>query len=218
MGKTTAPLLSFDAAGQLAKTVVYSRWRGVKYARRHVIPANPRSTSQQFQRNSFATLREMWKLAPSLVRAPWDAFATGRPFTGFNAFIGENRLAINTNTDLQQFIGSPGSRGGLPQDSMAAAATVNPGELEVTFQTPDPPDGWTLEASVAVAFKDQAPDARLETTLTADEATADPWTITLTGLAEGELHVVAGWLRWTKPDGRIAYGTSTVDTATPAVT
>src|SRR5690606_27546113 len=88
MGKTTAPLLSFDASGTLAKTVVYSRWRGISYARRHVIPANPRTIPQQFNRLAFATLREMWKVAPPAAQAPWDAFATGRPFTGMNAFIG----------------------------------------------------------------------------------------------------------------------------------
>src|SRR5262245_18965190 len=90
MSKTTAPLLSFDAAGSIGKTVVYSRWRGVSYARRHVVPANPNTTAQQEVRSTFALLREMSKLAPTLALAPWDAFAKGRPFTGMNKFVGEN--------------------------------------------------------------------------------------------------------------------------------
>lgn len=215
MGKTTAPLLSFDAAGAVGQTVVYSRWRGVKYARRYVIPANPRTTSQQLNRNSFAVLREMYKLAPDLARAPWGAFATGRPFTGFNAFIGENRRAIGTDVDMSEFIGSPGARGGLPPDSVTPAATASAGEIAVDFTTPTPPTGWTLSASVASAFAQQAPDAAFSGPMHVEEITASPWDITFTGLTSAQEYVVSGWLRWLKPDGKEAYSPSITGTATP---
>jgi hypothetical protein len=68
MARTTAPLLGFNATGQIAKTMVYGTWRGVKYARRYVIPGNPQTAAQQTTRTTFATLREMWKLMPAIGR------------------------------------------------------------------------------------------------------------------------------------------------------
>ena len=107
MAKTTAPLLSFGANGQIAKTQVYASWRGVKYSRRYVVPANPRTTAQQLTRTTFAFMREMWKVAPSGLKAPWDAFATGKPFLGLNKFVGENIRVLRSQPDMANFIGSP---------------------------------------------------------------------------------------------------------------
>lgn len=214
MAKTSAPLLSFDADGSVAKTVVYSRWRGIRYARRHVVPANPRTTAQQTTRNTFATLREMWKLAPVLVIAPWNAFATGRQFLGLNAFIGENLRVVRGEPDMQNFIGSPGARGGLPPTEMTAVAGGSAGEIDVTFTTPTPPDGWTLEAAVAMAFPDQDPAVDFAGPMVAAEVTSAPYEIVLSDLA-AESHIVSGWLRWSKPNGETAYSVGITTTATP---
>lgn len=214
MSKTTAPLLSFDARGQIGKTVVYGNWRGVKYARQHVIPANPRTTAQTRNRNIFAMLREAYKLLPSLARAPWDAYATGRKFTGMNAFVGENRLAIATGTDFTTLLGSPGARGGLPADGIAAVGGSLSGEIDVTFTAPDTPNDWTLDTYVVLACKDQAPDERFNQSWVNDSVAAPTVGITLSGLEAGQSYVVAGWTVWTKPDGTTAYGPSLVTTAT----
>lgn len=214
MSKTTAPLLSFDARGQVAKTVVYSSWRGVKYARRHVVPANPQTTAQQNNRLAFATMREMWKLAPAGLQAPWTAFATGRAFTNMNAFVGENRLAIKTDVDMQEFIGSPGARGGLPPAGISAAAGAGSGDIDVTFVAPDVPPDWTLTKYAAVAFPDQDPTARFEGPLIYGEVDSPTLVVPLAGLPAATLCVVAGWTIWTKPDGKTAYGVSLATTAT----
>jgi hypothetical protein len=50
MAKLTAPLLSFDASGQLAKTLVFFPWKGLKVARQYVVPTNPDTPAQQDQR------------------------------------------------------------------------------------------------------------------------------------------------------------------------
>lgn len=50
MAKLKAPLLSFGASGQIAKTIVYFPWKGLNVARKHVVPANPNTTDQQTQR------------------------------------------------------------------------------------------------------------------------------------------------------------------------
>src|SRR6185295_19057169 len=64
MAKLTAPLLSFEGSGQIARTQVYSTWKGIPYARRYTIPANPRSTSQVQTRSVFSWLNFIWRTAP----------------------------------------------------------------------------------------------------------------------------------------------------------
>jgi hypothetical protein len=46
MAVLKAPLLSFGASGQIAKTVVYFPWKGLNVARKHVVPSNPKSVAQ----------------------------------------------------------------------------------------------------------------------------------------------------------------------------
>ncbi|MBA7535642.1 hypothetical protein ES705_27900 [subsurface metagenome] len=50
MAKLKAPLLSFGASGQIAKTLVYLPWKGLNCVRSYVIPANPKTTGQVTQR------------------------------------------------------------------------------------------------------------------------------------------------------------------------
>lgn len=67
MAKLKAPLLSFGASGQIAKTVVYFPWKGLNVARKHVIPANPNSSGQLDQRGY---VREaVAKIHAALIRA-----------------------------------------------------------------------------------------------------------------------------------------------------
>lgn len=213
MAKTTAPILSLGASGTIAKTMVFSNWRGIPYVRRHLIPSNPNTAGQQSTRNVFTTMSAMWKVAPALATAPWDTFATGRPFLGRNAFIGQNVAAMRGDADMTDLVGSPGARGGLPPDSISAAAGV--GSITVTFTNPAVPTGWTLEAAVAIALPDQDPAAAfVGPTVAAEDAVTPFDTVTLNGL-DTVLHQVRGWLRWTKPDGQTAYSASVADTATP---
>lgn len=212
MAKTRAPLLSFGGSGQIGKTMVMSSWRGIKYAREYVIPSNPQTESQQFVRTTFALLREMWKLAPSELLATWNSFAQGRPFTGMNKLVGENIRVLNGEMDMSNFIGSPGSKGGLPPVDMALSVAGGAGEIAVDFTAPAAPPGWTLTKSVAVAFPQQAPNGIFQTPLVQQFAVAGPWDLEFTGLEAGT-YVVSGWLVWTKPNNELAYSVSLTDTA-----
>ena len=212
MARTTAPLLGFNATGQIAKTMVYGTWRGVKYARRYVIPGNPQTAAQQTTRTTFATLREMWKLMPAIGRAPWTAFATGRPFLNLNAFIGENMRVVRGDANFQDYLGSPGARGGLPPLTVVGSTGTGSGEVDVTFTTPSVPSGWTLDNVQAIAFEDQDPSVDFAGNLVAGEDPTGP--VVLAGLTPATLCVVAGWLEWTKPNGQKAYSVSLGDTAT----
>ncbi len=213
MAKTTAPILSLGASGTIAKTMVYSSWRGIPYVRRHLIPSNPNTVGQQATRNVFTTMSAMWKVAPALLTTPWDTFATGRPFLGRNAFIGQNVKAMRAEVDAALFVGSPGARGGLPPDSIISTPGV--GTISVAFTNPSIPTGWTLVAAVAIVFPDQDPAAAFVGPTTAGEDTVTPFDTVLLSSLDTVLHQVRAWLQWTKPDGATAYSASINDTATP---
>jgi len=213
MARPTAPLLSFGASGTVAKTVVYSKWKGRPYVRRHVIPSNPNTVSQQSTRGAFSVANAMWLTAPALLVAPWDRFAVGQVLTGRNAFVGRYVKDNRGQVDLANLIFSPGAKGGLPPVSFSAAAGI--GEITGTFVTPTPPDGWVVEAVVMAVVKDADPDTTLLTQIDAAEDAAAPFdTVVISGL-DTVLYRCGGWIRWAKPDGSIAYSVSLSDSATP---
>jgi hypothetical protein len=218
MAKTTGPLLSFGADGQIGKSMVMSKWRGITYARRYVIPANPRTTAQQANRTRFAFLREMFKLAPAEVRAPWDAFCKGRPFLPFNKFVGENNrllAAPPAATDLQKMIMSPGALGGLPPVSVSAATGSGSGEVDVTINVTNqlPPD-WTVDSVAAAAVWDQDPVGIFTGPFVAGSEASPATPVTLSGLGAAEDCVAFGWVVYERNDGQLAYSVSLADTAT----
>jgi len=212
MAKTTAPLLSFGAGGQIAKTAVYAKWRGRPYVRRHVVPANPQSTEQTKTRSLFTWLSAVWKNMGSLGIAPWNAYATGQAFLGRNAFIGQNVSAMRGEVDIQAMVFSPGAKGGLAPSSFSCAG--GSGSLTGTVVTPTPPTGWTIAAAVMVAIKDQNPQSGIIYNSFSGEDTSDPFTAPTIGSVPAGNYVIGCYLRWVKPDASLAYSVSLLDTAT----
>lgn len=215
MSKTTAPLLSFDASGQIGKTMVASSWKGIRYMRRYVKPANPNTTAQQTVRSTFALIREMYKLAPSILREPWDAFARGRPFTGMNKFVGENVRVLNGDANMNDFIFSPGSGGGLAPTGLTTDGSVA-NQITATVTVPSAPVGWTLTAVQFAIFLDQDPSGIFNGEITAAEDLAGPYVQNFSGLTSAVVYQVGAWIKWTKPDGSFAYSVSLSAQETPA--
>lgn len=207
MAKTTAPLLSFDGKGQIGKTMVASKWRGVKYMRQYVVPANPNTVAQQQVRSIFAFLREAWKLAPPGVTAAWNAFASGRPFTGMNKWVGENVRVLNGETDLDNIIFSPGALGGLPPQT-ASVTDGATGAVVVTGTAPTAPAGWTFKGLAAAAIPDMDPTGIFRGPFVYGEDDTTPYSITLAGFTAGQAIQVGVWAVWTKPNGALAYSVS----------
>lgn len=213
MAKITAPFLSFGASGTIAKTLVASKWRGRPYMRQHVTPSNPQTTGQNLTRDIFRNLNSVWKVAGALLVAPWERFAAGQSLTGRNAFVGQNVAALRGDTDLANFIFSPGAKGGLPQ----SATVFTPGVDQVTVDVtaPTPPTGWSVTRAVACAIQDAAPEAMTVYTSTELDDAAAPYQIILTGLTFAGNYAVGAWLEWLKADGTVAYGPSTTSLETP---
>lgn len=214
MAKTTAPLLSFDGSGQVGKTLVYSRWKGISYTRRYVVPANPNTLAQQGVRSLFALLREMWKIAPLGLQQPWNAFAVGRPFTGMNKWVGENVRVLNTMTTFNGAIISPGARGGLPPDAVNIVSGA-PGEITVGVVPPiQLPQGWSITSVTAVAWPDQDPAGFFTGQITTVTDEVAPYQLELTGLTPATDYAVGAYIRYAKADGSAAYSVATAEIVT----
>ena len=97
MAKLKAPLLSFGARGQIAKSAVYFPWKGVDAVREYVIPANPRSTAQVTQRGYLTYGVARWHDATYTEAdlIAWNRYAGIQPtaMSGFNVMV-KNIIAI----------------------------------------------------------------------------------------------------------------------------
>jgi len=213
MAKTTAPLLSFDAAGTVAKTQVYAKWKGRSYVRRYTTPSNPQTSEQTLTRNAFSFINQIYKFAPPEVTAPWTAYIRGLVMTERNAILKFNIPLLREAVDMSDFVMSPGALGGLPP----ASAVATPGNNQISTLVTAPtsvPTGWTIQSAVVAVIKDQDPQAFTDPTVIAGSDLTSTYTIVLTGLAE-TLYQVFSWLVWTRPDGRLAYSPSIQTSATP---
>jgi len=211
MAKVTAPLLGFGAEGQIGKTQVYGSWRGVKYARRYVIPSNPKSNSQQATRGVFSWLNAVWKLLDPAAQVVWFDFAKGKPLTDRNAWIKSN-LADLRGTDLApvsvitSLIASPGVNGGLA----AASAVASDGgghNLHIAVTPPALPVGWAYVASHGIALVQQNANTDHFYTSVYDTDVTNPGALVLPMGAAGDF-VSASWIEYTKPDGSTAFSPS----------
>jgi len=107
MAKLKGPLFSLGASGSLAKTIVFAVWKGIKYARTHVVPANPQSADQTTQRDNFTALVTEWHNVLRLVvdKTAYDKRASLQKLTmsGFNLFIRLYRLFFAAEDTLIYF-------------------------------------------------------------------------------------------------------------------
>lgn len=216
MAKTTAPALSFGASGSVAKSMVYSTWKGIKYTRQHVIPANPQTTEQMTTRNLFSMLSKFWTVAPSAIFDTWNAQAKGQKYSGRNHLIGQNVKAMRGKSDMSDFIGSPGSGSGFPLATASATNDTSEDKLSVTVTLPTLPTDWEITSIVAIAFGDASDPTDWVPLVVSATTTKDTLTWDVSGLPNDQDNIVSVWPVYTRPDGKTAYGPSLTTTATAA--
>ena len=209
MPKTTAPLLSFGAAGQIGQSMVFSKWKGVSYVRRYVVPANPRTVKQTANRAVFSMINAAYLYAPAPIKQAFDAYAIGKPLTGRNKFFSDNQKLFGVDpkpAGIDGLIMSPGNGGGLPATNLSAVG----GALSITVMVdlPEIPAGWQLSGAVAAAVKQQAPTDDFTGKWFVVSVDADMDEVTIPGLEAATEYVVGYFLKWTKPDGSVAYSVS----------
>lgn len=205
MAKTIAPLLSFDASGAIAKTQVYSVWKGRPYVRRYVVPSNPRTAEQTLTRNTFSWLNNVWKFFPGSAVGAWNAYADSNRFTDRNGFLKLNNGPLRTATDLLNMTISPSAKSGLIAEDVTPTPAA--GQITVALTPPTLPAGWTVVAAFAACLRDQNPQTEAFFDVTAGTDATSAYSIILTGLAAAD-YLVGGWFQYLKPDGSFAYGRS----------
>lgn len=97
MARTKAPLFGLDASGSLADSVVFSRWKGRTYVRRHAIPANPRSGLQTGLRAVFTLITQDFKTLTTAQKTDWAKLAKADNITPLDAQVrdAQSRARIN---------------------------------------------------------------------------------------------------------------------------
>lgn len=213
MSRNVAPLLSFDARGQLGKTLVYSRWKGRPYTRRYVIPSNPRSEEQTKTRTVFATLSRIWSYLPGGSVDAWQLYADNSNITARNGFAKLNLSQLRTATDLSNFLLSPSAGGGLAAQDVDVTPTS--GGFDVTLTAPVLPTGWTIARASALAIEDFDPHDEVTPIVRSASVTEGPWTLSIDGLEDVTSAVVGGWFEFTKPTGSRCFGASLQEIASP---
>lgn len=82
MAKVTGPLMSLDASGGFAGTLVFGKWKGRNTVRQLVTPSNPQSTLQEAARNAVRAVGVAQKFANACLD-----FGDGRAVTDKQALI-----------------------------------------------------------------------------------------------------------------------------------
>ena len=165
MAKVTGPLFSLSASGQIAKTLVFMKWKGIDDVRKYVIPANPNTAAQQTQRAYITAALAMWHVTDWVAAdlTAWNLLATtlGRVMSGFNAFVKlfvDANVAGKTYASVSDYSDTP-----APTGNVIVFATTLSGVKEATIK-------YGVSKTAMVEGEDQA-------------AAVNVLTFTLTGLA-----------------------------------
>jgi len=92
MAGVKGPLFSLDASGSIGNALVYAKWKGRNYVRRHAIPSNPKSAGQVSVRAMLKFLTQYWDTLLAGEQADWDTRAAATDISPFNAFVSYNML------------------------------------------------------------------------------------------------------------------------------
>lgn len=91
MAKVTGPLLSLDARGSVAKTLVFAAWKGINYVRQRIIPTYSNTAKQADIRELITEASQAWRSETSPIdsayKAAYDRAAEGYAMSGFNMYM-----------------------------------------------------------------------------------------------------------------------------------
>ena len=172
MAKVRGPLFGLEASGTIGQAIVFSKWKGRPYVRRHVFPMNPNSVNQQGVRAEFAGAVLLFKALTAGNKLVWKAVADVISITALNAFVRvaqRNLMALDGIQQLPTKIDAtpPGVCTGL-----AGPVTGN----RVSLSWTDPVDADLYAIYVHRAAVDSfvpGPSSLIEVVVAGDEATTD---------------------------------------------
>lgn len=118
MARVTFSAMLSGASGKIGD-VVASRWKGIAYFRRRVIPANPQSGDQCKQRYILKVALTLWQSVKAWAKAPWTTAVSGYALSGYNKFMDDCMGALK-----DQF--TSGAQGEDPTLTTPAVTVLTP--------------------------------------------------------------------------------------------
>jgi hypothetical protein len=82
--------MSVDASGKFGGSMVFSKWKGRNYARKLVVPANPKAAKQTGVRAMLTFLAKNWAALSAGIKDDYDTLAAAAQISAFNAYVGAN--------------------------------------------------------------------------------------------------------------------------------
>lgn len=203
MARLTAPLLSLGASGSIAKSLVFASWKGVPYARVHVIPANPQSVAQQEVRGVFSTLNNLWKRMGVQARLPFQNAVRGLAMTDRNKHVQENVAALIDKANMNDLVMSIAGGNAIIPINVTAVDGTN-GRVACFAEAPPAPPGYTIGYMVGVAVADGDPSPALSPLCYEASDAAAPYAFDIFCLIDG-IYQVGIWARWVRDADQMGF-------------
>lgn len=148
MATTVAPLFGLDASGSLAKAIVFSKWRGRTYVRRHSVPANPKSGLQIGVRAAMRFNSQAYGSLSDAIKARWIALDAADNITGLDSMV---RFNLPLNRQNFGMWSDPEASAGTTPDAPTLTATAQPKSVSIALVAGAnaPEFGWQLYRSLA---------------------------------------------------------------------
>lgn len=152
MASVKGPLFSLDASGTIGDAIVFAKWKGRNYARRHAVPANPKSVGQVSVRAMMKFLTQYWVSLTAGEQADWDTRAEATDISPFNAFVSYNmsrwgRYAFPSKED-------PATEDGTAGTILAPTATAGSRSILLAVPISVLEDNWgvVIHSSLSTGF------------------------------------------------------------------
>lgn len=134
MARVKGPLFSMEASGTIGGAIVFSKWKGRDYVRRHAIPSNPKSGLQTGVRAVFGFIAQQYAGLSEADVSDWQDLAAGDNITPLNAQIRDAVDRARRNLGWRENTTDTGST--APAAPTAATATAQPHTLVLDWTDP----------------------------------------------------------------------------------
>lgn len=134
MVRVKGPLFSMEASGTIGNAIVFSKWKGRDYVRRHAIPSNPKSGLQVGVRSVFGFIAQDFANLSDADVSDWSDLAAGDNITSLNAQIRDAVDRARRNLGWRENTTDPS--GSTVDDPTGGAATAQPKTLVLSWTDP----------------------------------------------------------------------------------
>jgi len=134
MATVKAPLFGLDASGSLGDAIVFSKWRGRNYVRRHSIPSNPRSPLQVGMRSVFGYITKNFGALTQPQKDAWDALAAPDNITQLNAQVRDAQGRARRNEGWR--LGPAETPGSTPDAPTSPTAVSRNRSIDLSWTRP----------------------------------------------------------------------------------